>query len=29
MYPEFDVMDIINLSNNEIYLKMMIDGKLK
>lgn len=25
-YPDFDVVDIINLPNYEIYLKMMIDG---
>jgi type IV secretory pathway TraG/TraD family ATPase VirD4 len=25
-YPVFDIVDIINLSNYEIYLKLMIDG---
>ncbi|NOT37539.1 MAG: hypothetical protein HOP11_09205 [Saprospiraceae bacterium] len=27
MYPEFDVVDFLNLPNYKIYLKLMIDGK--
>ncbi|MBK9223032.1 MAG: hypothetical protein WBO31_05860 [Saprospiraceae bacterium] len=27
MYPEFDVEDFINLANQHIYLKLMVNGK--